>query len=206
MVDDVEMHPAVELLLKRMDSHPEEFVGDNLPDCGSRAEVLRNLVDNMLDNVEGPAVLPIKEKMDQLHLDMYHRALMDELLNGEDKRAREAATQEVAKQQALQARQQTYLAQLQQAQNGAYSQSPSMLQGLAGSSPSAYGGGGGGGGVGIGSVTPSTPLVVANGGTAATTLGNTITGLKANSIMIDDQVLDASMIKKMKRMMLGRSK
>lgn len=191
MADDTEMHPAIALLLARMDSHPEEFVSDDHPKNGSRAQVLRALVENMLDDVEGPQVLPIREKMDQLHLDMYHKSIMEELLSGDDKRAQEAAMQEAAKQQALQAQQQQYLAQLQQAQGGAYSQSPGLLQGLAGSSPGGYGGGGGGGG-GI-------PI-------ATSPYSNTITGMKANSLVIDDQVLDGPMIKKIKRMMSGRSK
>lgn len=191
-------HPAVELLLARMDSHPEEFVSDNLPVYGSRADVLRKLVHNVLDNVEGPQVLPIKEKLDQLYLDMYHKELMDELLSGDDKRAQEAATQEAAKQQAYAAQLQSYPAHLQQSlaqtmQQAAYSQSPGLLQGLAGSSPSAYGGGGGGGS-GASLPVNTSPY------------SNTITGMKANKVMIDDQVLDASMIKRMKRMMSGRSK
>ena len=192
-------HPAIELLLARMDSHPEEFVSGTVPVYGSRADVLRKLVHNVLHNVGGPQVLPIKEKLDQLYLDMYHKELMDELLSGDDKRAQEAAMQEAAKQQSLQAPQQSYPAHLQQSlaqtmQQAAYSQSPGLLQGLAGSSPSGYGGGGGG-----------VSLPVANGGTAATTIGG-ITGMKANSIMIDEQVLDGPMIKRMKRMLSGRSK
>lgn len=191
------LHPAVELLLARMDSHPEEFVSDNIPAYGSRADVLRKLVENILDNVEGPQVLPVKEKLDQLYLDMYHKELMDELLSGDDKRAQEVATQEAAKQQAYAAALQSYPAHLQQSlaqtmQQAAYAQSPSILQGLAGSSPSGYGGGGGGGGA-------SLPV-------NTSPYSNTITGMKANSIMVDDQVLDASMIKRMKRMMSGRSK
>lgn len=181
-----EIHPAVELLLARMDSHPEEFVSDNLPVYGSRADVLRKLVHNVLDNVEGPQVLPIKEKLDQLYLDMYHKELMDELLSGDDKRAQEAATQEAAKQQAYAAQLQSYPAHLRQ------SLAQTMQQGLAGSSPSGYGGGGGGGGA-------SLPV-------NTSPYSNTITGMKANSIMIDDQVLDASMVKRMKRMLSGRSK
>ena len=188
MADDTGMHPAIALLLARMDSHPEEFVSDDHPKNGSRAQVLRALVENMLDDVEGPQVLPIREKMDQLHLDMYHKSIMEELLSGDDKRAQEAAMQEAAKQQAMQAQQALYLAQLQQA---TYSQSPGLLQGLAGSSPSGYGGGGGSG--------ASLPI-------NTSPYSNTITGMKANSLVIDDQVLDGPMIKKIKRMMSGRSK
>lgn len=183
-----ELHPAVELLLARMDSHPEEFVSDNIPAYGSRADVLRKLVENILDNVEGPQVLPVKEKLDQLYLDMYHKELMDELLSGDDKRAQEAATQEAARQQLVQAQLQSYPAHLQQ------SLAQTMQQGLAGSSPSGYGGGGGGGGGGASLPVNTSPY------------SNTITGMKANSIMIDDQVLDASMVKRMKRMLSGRSK
>lgn len=190
------LHPAIELLLARMDSHPEEFVSDNLPVYGSRADVLRKLVENVLDNVEGPQVLPIKEKLDQLYLDMYHKELMDELLSGDDKRAQEAATQEAAKQQAYAAQLQSYPAHLQQSlaqtmQQAAYSQSPGLLQGLAGSSPILHGGGGGSG--------ASLPV-------NTSPYSNTITGMKANKVMIDDQVLDGPMVKRMKRMLSGRSK
>jgi hypothetical protein len=197
MADDTERHPAVELLLARMESHPEEFVGEDLPVHGSRAYVLRELVDKMLDTIEGPQMLPVKEKMDQLHLDMYHKELMEELLSGDDKRAQEAAMQEAARQQSQLAKQQQYLAQLQQAAVQSYpaqlqqSLAQTMQLGLAGSSPNMLGGGGGGGG-GI-------PI-------ATSPYSNTITGTKANSIMIDDQVLDGPMIKRMKRMLSGRSK
>lgn len=192
------LHPAVELLLARMDSHPEEFVSDTLPVYGSRADVLRKLVHNVLDNVEGPQVLPVKEKLDQLYLDMYHKELMDELLSGDDKRAQEAATQEAAKQQAYAAQLQSYPVHLQQSlaqtmQQAAYAQSPGLLQGLAGSSPSGYGGGGGGGG-GASLPVNTSPY------------SGTITGTKATSLLIDDQVLDGPMIKRMKRMLSGRSK
>ena len=185
-----ELHPAVELLLARMDSHPEEFVSDNLPVYGSRADVLRKLVHNVLDNVEGPQVLPVKEKLDQLYLDMYHKELMDELLSGDDKRAQEAATQEAAKQQAYAAQLQSYPAHLQQSlaqtvQQSAVGQYQQAIQ--------QYGGGGGGGG-GASLPVNTSPY------------SNTITGMKANSIMIDDQVLDGPMIKRMKRMLSGRSK
>lgn len=185
-----ELHPAVELLLARMDSHPEEFVSDTLPVYGSRADVLRKLVHNVLDNVEGPQVLPVKEKLDQLYLDMYHKELMDELLSGDDKRAQEAATQEAARQQAYAAQLQSYPAHLQQ------SLAQTMQLGLAGSSPSGYGGGGYGDGGGGGASLPVN----------TSPYSGAITGMKANSIMIDDQVLDASMLKRMKRMMSGRSK
>lgn len=193
MVD--EPHEVVKLLLARMESHPEEFVSDTARVPGTRADVLRRLVENILDNVEGPQVLPVKEKLDQLYLDMYHKELMDELLSGDDKRAQEAALQEAARQQSVQAQHQQYLAQLQQASVQSYpaylqqSLAQTMQQGLAGSSPSGYGGGGG----------ASLPV---NTGPYS----GTITGTKANSIMIDDQVLDASMLKRMKRMMSGRSK
>ncbi len=192
------LHPAVELLLARMDSHPEEFVSDNIPAYGSRADVLRKLVHNVLDNVEGPQVLPVKEKLDQLYLDMYHKELMDELLSGDDKRAQEAATQVAAKQQAYAAQLQSYPVHLQQSlahtmQQAAYAQSPGLLQGLAGSSPSGYGGGGGGGG-GASLPVNTSPY------------SGTITGTKATSLLIDDQVLDGPMIKRMKRMLSGRSK
>jgi hypothetical protein len=194
-------HPAVELLLARMDSHPEEFVSDTPRVPGTRADVLRRLVENVLDNVEGPQVLPIKEKLDQLYLDMYHKELMDELLSGDDKRAQEAATQEAAKQQAYAAQLQSYPAHLQQSlaqtmQQAAYSQSPGLLHGLAGSSPSGYGGGGGGGSVAGQFYDVDRDMRVSP----------TITGTKANRVMIDDPVLDASMIKRMKKMMSGRSK
>jgi hypothetical protein len=65
-----------------------------------------------------------------------------------------------------------------------------VMQGIVG----AYSGGGGGAG-----------LAVANGGTGNTMLGG-ITGGQANSLVIDGQVLDGPMIKRIKKMMSGRSK
>ena len=61
------------------------------------------------------------------------------------------------------------------------------MQGIVG----AYGGGGGGG--------ASLPV-------STSSYSNTITGTRATSIMVDDQVLDGPMIKKIKRMLTRRIK
>jgi hypothetical protein len=105
-----------------------------------------------------------------------HEEVMDELCNGEERRRKAEEDREYER----------HLAQAMQ-----HTQRQAM-QGIVG----AYSGGGGGVGAG---------LAVANGGTGTTAWGG-IVGGQANSLVIDDQVLDASMIKRMKRMMSGRRK
>lgn len=187
---DNEPHAVVRLLVKRMESHPEEFRVE--PELG--LERWEEYIDAIQDHGNEADNAALNAKLRDIRLAEIHEQVMDELLNGPERRRKHkedteyerhlAAAMQHTKQQAMQQAIQQY-------------------------------GGGGGGGSGASLPVSTSPyssggggsiLPVANGSTGATTLGGTITGLKANKVMIDDQVLDGPMIKKMKRMLSGRSK
>ena len=175
-----EPHEVVKLLVARMESNPEEF---NDAD-GRWAQWL----DELIPFVTEEERLMLRKPMMQ----SIHEEVMDELCNGEERRRK-------AEENRKEYEYERHLAQAMQ-----HTQRQAM-QGIVG----AYSGGGGASlpvstspySSGGGSILP-----VANGGTGAMTLNNTITGMKANSIMVDDQVLDGPMIKKIKRMLTRRIK
>lgn len=82
------MHDVVKLLLARMESHPEEFVGDLVAE-DSREErwwqVLREVREYGTDEEEKA----LKDAMRKIKLDAAHHAMMDELCNGDERRRRE---------------------------------------------------------------------------------------------------------------------
>lgn len=191
-----EPHEVVKLLVARMESNPEEFNDVE----GRWAQWL----DELIPFVTEEERLMLRKPMMQ----SIHEEVMDELCNGEERRrkAEENRKEYEYERHLAQAMQHTQRQAMQSAV-GQYQQAIGQLAG------SVYGSGGGGG-AGASLPVSTSPyssgggsiLPVANGGTGAMTLNNTITGMKANSIMIDDQVLDASMIKRMKRMLTRRIK
>jgi hypothetical protein len=137
MVD--EPHAVVQLLLKRMESHPEEFAPDGE---GRWAQWLDELIPFV---TEAERVLLRGPMMQSIH-----ERVMDELMNGPERRAKEAEERELiltsalAQQQSVQqqlaAQQQAYQQQAYQnamgqyqSQLGAHSQAQAV--GLAGQSP-----------------------------------------------------------------------
>ena len=95
-----EPHPVVELLVARMESHPEEFrVAD-----GRWAQWL----DELIPFVTEAERLLLREPMMQ----EIHERVMDELLNGDDRRRREEEETEYERQMVMQGK----LAQQQMAQ------------------------------------------------------------------------------------------
>ena len=117
------IHPVVELLAARMESNPEEFAPDGE---GRWAQWLDELIPFV---TEAERVMLRKPMMQTIHEDV-----LDELLNGPDKRRKEAEDRELILKSALaqqQAVQQKLAAQQQQLQG--YQQ--------------ASGGGGGGAGI-----------------------------------------------------------
>jgi hypothetical protein len=82
------MHQAVELILKRMDSNPDEFTGD------SKDRWMRMLkrYEAFFNQEERDAIL---EKQNGIMMGEFHKEVMAELLYGEDRRReeREAQTQ-----------------------------------------------------------------------------------------------------------------
>ena len=76
------MHQAIELLLKRMESNPEEFTGD------SKDRWMRHLkrYEDFMSDEEREA---IQTKQREIMMDVMHKDIMAELLFG-DERRREA--------------------------------------------------------------------------------------------------------------------
>lgn len=183
-----EPHDVVKLLVARMESNPEEFNDDD----GRWAQWLDELLPFVTDEERVMLRKPMMQTI--------HEEVLDELMNGLEKRreAEEnrkeyerhlaAVMQHTKQQQALQQiAQQGGMVQGLQNAVGQYQQAIGQMAG------SIYGNGGGGGG------GASLPV-------STSPYSGTITGTKANSIMIDDQVLDGPMIKKIKRMLSGRRK
>jgi len=86
------IHPAVELLLARMKSHPEEF-----PRGGGR---WAGFLENMQELLSEEEASLLKSHMRTIRLDEVHEDIMDELLNGPERRAeaeRVAAIQQRAR-------------------------------------------------------------------------------------------------------------
>lgn len=85
MADD--LHPVIELLVKRMESHPDEF---SFP---------HNRWSVALDQVkmwaEGANLTAFEKALSKVRLDQLHKDVMDELLNGDERRAK-AREQEIA--------------------------------------------------------------------------------------------------------------
>jgi len=113
------IHPVVELLAARMESNPEEFAPDGE---GRWAQWLDELIPFV---TEEERVMLRKPMMQTIHEDV-----LDELMNGPDKRRKEAEDREYERHLAHAAMQQ---------QQKAY---VSQIQGMAGQ---LYGGGGGAG-------------------------------------------------------------
>ena len=178
-----EPHDVVKLLVARMESHPEEFSSDN-ERFSDRWERYISDIEAFGNEADKAA---LNAKLRDIWMDKIHEKVLDELCNGEDRRRKEAEDREYERHLAH--------AAMQQQQQKAY---VSQLHGMVGQ---VYGGGGGAAlqAAGAQGLVGSSPTEL---------YGNygSITGTKANSIMIDDEELDASMIKKMKRMISGRSK
>ena len=136
MVDKI--HPVVELLAARMESNPEEFpVNPNgqLPIMGrwapwlAQAEHLMNDAERML----------LYTKAKEVIFQRIHEEVMDELFNGDERRAKEAEERELILTSALAQQQlaahQNAVGRYQNAigQLGAHSQAQAV--GLAGKSP-----------------------------------------------------------------------
>lgn len=89
-------HEVVKLLLKRMKSHPEEF--------STGANRWGWMVHELLDHCSEEEAAAIKEGLRPIRLREVHESVMDELLNGDERRRREVEEVEYEKQLAAQAR------------------------------------------------------------------------------------------------------
>ncbi len=89
------MHQAVELILKRMESNPDEFTGD------SKDRWMRMLkrYEAFFNQEERDAIL---EKQNGIMMGEFHKEVMAELLYGEDRRREEREAQMEAAQMKMQ--------------------------------------------------------------------------------------------------------
>jgi hypothetical protein len=137
MVDN-EPHAVVRLLLARMESHPEEFkVGDG-PFLDRWYDSINTI--NAYGNETDKAALNVKLR--DLRLGEAHERVMDELLNGPERRRKEEEEREYERNMTLamqkQQTMQQQAAMQQQAQQNAYRnqyQNAAGAQGLLGRSP-----------------------------------------------------------------------
>jgi len=155
MVD--EPHEVVKLLIKRMDSHPEEFrIGKGIFD-----QRWSHHVDIVRDNGSEADKAALNAKMRDVLMDELHEQVMDELCNGEERRRKEREEQEyernLAKSLQL-TQQQAMQQQLQQYQNAVGQHGYAQAVGLAGQSPN---------------ITP-----IASSGTGATLASSVINQIK----------------------------
>jgi len=90
-----ELHAVVRLLLKRMESHPEEFIfGLSAPDVGIRSPRVstnrwNSFVQDVSDWGNEADKAAIHEGLREIRLGEIHERVMDELINGEQRRADE---------------------------------------------------------------------------------------------------------------------
>lgn len=102
-MEDKKLHPVTELLLARMESHPEEF----------RDEYLMSQVKpSFKEGRWEPAIRSVQQwgapedtealsaKLRGIYMDQAHEWVMDELLNGEERRRKEQSEREYYEQQA----------------------------------------------------------------------------------------------------------
>ena len=160
MADNI--HPVVELLAARMETHPEEF-GEN----GSRRwDAWMTQMEALLTEEE--RLLLRRPEMQEIH-----EEVLDELLNGEQRRAERRALEE--KERELQMRR--YQQQYQQAtmQQNAYANQAGAYRNA----------------MGIGNASPSQPLVIGTGKEAMRIQAN-------GDIQIGSETLNEGLIKKIK--------
>ena len=116
-----EVHPVVELLIARMESHPEEFKDDYMmsevrPTAGSGRWLLATQA--IQDHGSKRDVEALNAALSKIYMQYIHEWTMDELLNGEDRRREE---EEDKKRLWL---------QQQQLHQQAYQQSPHLQSGM----------------------------------------------------------------------------
>ena len=73
------MHPAIELLMKRMESNPDEFVRGH-----SRHPKWERIMEKYTEFVNPEDKKMLREKYSALQLEQMHKDIMAELLYGED--------------------------------------------------------------------------------------------------------------------------
>ena len=191
-----EPHAVVRLLVKRMESHPEEFKSRSEPyyeRWATHMEALREY-GSEADNAE------ITAKLRDIRLAEIHEHVMDELVNGPERRRKQEEEREyerqvmqqslqrnnqMSAQQAMQQRQNAYQGQLGSYQNAASGTA------LLGKSPTSvildeYAN------IGISTQSPSQPLVIGTGKEAMRIQAN-------GDIQIGNETLNEGLLKNIKK-------
>ena len=184
MVD--EPHEVVKLLLKRMESHPEEFrIGDG------------PFHDRWYDHVNGIHAYgseadkaALATGLREIRLAEIHDKVMDELLNGDDRRRKAEEEAEYERGLMMKNTQQQLAAQQQQlqgyrnavGQRGAYDYNLDRYQNQLGQAQA----------LGIGTQSPSQPLTIGTG-------GKEIMRIKADGGVITQPTLSSSAINQIKQ-------
>ena len=106
-----EVHPVVELLIARMESHPEEFKDDYMmsevrPTAGSGRWLLATQA--IQDHGSKRDVEALNVALSKIYMQYIHEWTMDELLNGDDRRREEEERKKQLWQQQQQMHQQAY--------------------------------------------------------------------------------------------------
>ena len=86
MADD--LHAVVKLLLARMESHPEEFNGD-MAERNSRSYHWWQAIRLVQENGTAEEKAAIDKGIRKIKLQHAHEMVMDELLNGDERRRNE---------------------------------------------------------------------------------------------------------------------
>ena len=121
------MHQAVELILKRMDSNPDEFTGD------SKDRWMRTLkrYEAFFSDEERKA---IAEKQNAIMMKEFHNEVMSELLYGEERRQQEREVQMGLEQAKIRLQSQASVLQAHPMMNAAQGIAPGSIHSLSGSS------------------------------------------------------------------------
>ena len=122
MVD--EPHEVVKLLLKRMESHPEEFK--------RHADRWDRVLSEVLEHGNEADTAAINAAMRDIRLSEAHEDMMEELCNGEERRRKEAEEQEYERnlKKSLMLTQQQMMQQAQQGLQNAYSNAYDVDRGM----------------------------------------------------------------------------
>lgn len=101
MSDETEIHEVVQLLLARMESHPEEFdyrrAGDDAPKTTDpyRWDRFMQELETVATDEEWSA---IRAGIRKLRMEGLHAAVIDELVNGDERREKERLEREAGEQ------------------------------------------------------------------------------------------------------------
>lgn len=109
-MEDEKIHPLVELVLARMESHPEEFGNSYDGPTEDRWWRIRETIQSH-GTEEERAVF--RAAMREIDMNAGHEWMMDELLNGEDRRRQEREVMMQAQQRAQLGKAQAQLQTLQ---------------------------------------------------------------------------------------------